>query len=157
MMLYLRSRAYDHAARQMIADSRRKRGMISGGHLHVVMARVGAVRGIDPNHEHRPSFVGAIGGPAMNGQRGPRRNVPALRQFLDCSFEEAAPLFARREHPARKIAQLDAQISGGKLTSMEWAGKPAPKPFDKCFRAALKKVKLPTDPTSLELALGAAE
>lgn len=49
---------------------------------------------------------------------------------------------------------LEGVIAGRKVESLMWKGKPAPKPFDTCVRAELKKVKLPVEETFINVPLG---
>ncbi len=50
--------------------------------------------------------------------------------------------------------RLGGLIAGGKVESLLWEQKPAPKAFDKCLRLGLKKVKLPTEETAINVSLG---
>ena len=106
MVLNHRLQSIDDPAGKMIAHSRRQRGVVSGGDLHIVMRCIVGVGSIDSNYQHRPRFTRSIGGTAMDGQCRPRRNVTALRQIADRTLELAGPKLARREHRIGAVGKL---------------------------------------------------
>ncbi len=49
---------------------------------------------------------------------------------------------------------LEGVVANGKLETLIWERKPAPKAFDKCARGLLKKVKLPREQVLLKIQIG---
>lgn len=98
MRLYDRLEPVDDPACQMVANSRRQGFEIAASDLQVMMLRVGRIRRVDADDQHRARLVRTIGRAPMHRERRPSRDVATLRQFLLGPLDLARPQLARRKH-----------------------------------------------------------